>query len=152
MLDPAPAGDFPDKVLDMADLITPNETELSLLTGLPVYDLPSAQRAAKRLLRRGAHIVLAKLGARGALVVNDQDAVHVPPMRVVTADTTAAGDTFNGGLVAALGRGSDLIEAARWANAAAALSTTQLGAQISIPTAAETDAFFATNPNRAVAI
>lgn len=130
LLNPAPARPLPDALLRVTDLLTPNQAELRALAGM--QDL---EPAAQALLARGPRAVLATLGADGcALFERDQAPVIWPSHAVDVVDTIGAGDTFTGALAAALARGAPLPEAARWANAAAALAVTGAGATGGMPT------------------
>jgi ribokinase len=133
ILNPAPAQDLPAELLRRVSILTPNESEASALSGLTVRDEASAAKAAAKLLRRGAGAVIITLGARGAFVADAQARQMVGGFRVKPVDTTAAGDVFNGALAVALGEGRSLLDAARFANAAAAISVTRRGAQPSAP-------------------
>jgi len=133
ILNPAPARDLPDKLLKRISILTPNETEAELLTGIAVTDEKTASRAAEKLRSRGVGTVIVTLGARGAFVAAASVRELVSGFRVKAVDTTAAGDVFNGALAVALGEGRTLLEAVRFANAAAAISVTRLGAQPSAP-------------------
>lgn len=129
---PAPSEPLPVHLLSLVDVLIPNETETSLLTGLPVEDLNQAEVAATKLRKGGVDTVVLTLGAKGALLVQDITEL-VPPFRVTPVDTTAAGDAFVGGFGTALSQGKSLLEAIRWGNGAGALATTKLGAQPSLP-------------------
>lgn len=137
MLDPAPAVPLPDALLAHVDCLTPNETELQILSGLPTDTDAHAEAAARSLLAKGVKRVVAKLGARGALLVTADETLLVPGFRVNAIDTTAAGDSFNAGLATALAQGKPIAEAIRFANAVGALSTTAMGAQAAMPTMAQ---------------
>ncbi len=143
ILNPAPARPLPDALLGRVSVLTPNETEAELLTGVKVNNPAAAARAAASLLGRGVKTVIVTLGARGALVATPDILQLVPGFKVKAVDTTAAGDIFNGALAVAMGEGRPLIEAARFANAAAALSVTRLGAQPSAPRRAEIEQLLA---------
>lgn len=137
ILNPAPARFLPDSLLRRVSILTPNESEAELLTGTRVTDEATARRAAAQLLSRGVGTVIVTLGARGALVATAAGHKRLAGFRVRAIDTTAAGDVFNGSLAVALAEGRPLTDAVRFANAAAALSVTRLGAQPSAPTRRE---------------
>lgn len=121
--------------------MTPNEVEAGLLTGIKVEDEEGASEAAKVLLQKGVDTVLVTLGLRGALVARAGFQKMGSSCKVQAIDTTGAGDVFNGALAVALSEGKELTDAVRFANAAAALSVTKLGAQPSIPRREEIAAF-----------
>jgi ribokinase len=133
ILNPAPARALPGKLLKLVSILTPNETEAELLTGIAVTNEATAAKAAKKLRARGVQTVILTLGARGAFVATASTEKLVPGFRVKAVDSTAAGDVFNGALAEALGEGRALLEAVRFANATAAISVTRLGAQPSAP-------------------
>jgi len=143
VLNPAPAQPLTDELLAVVDLITPNETEAELLTGIKVTDMASAQVAADVLHAKGIGEVMITLGSQGVWISTAGIGKQVKGFRVDAVDTTAAGDTFNGGLLAGLQAGLALDDAIIFAHAAAAISVTRVGAQTSIPTKAEVDAFLA---------
>jgi ribokinase len=134
---PAPAGPLDPALLSHVSYLKPNETEAERLTGVPVHDETSARAAAEKLLQGGARHVIITMGAKGALVVSPGQTAMVPSCRVAAVDSTAAGDAFSGALACALARGEALEAAVRYASLAGALSVTRLGAQPSLPTAAE---------------
>lgn len=133
ILNPAPAQALTAEILKKIAVLTPNETEAELLTGAPVNDVRSAIAAARKLRRRGVETVIITLGKRGALVATADGEVLVKGFPVRPIDTTAAGDVFNGALAVALAEDRALLEAVRFANAAAAISVTKQGAQPSAP-------------------
>jgi len=133
ILNPAPACPLDDALLATLTIITPNESEAELLTGIPVNDVPDAEKAAIALLDRGLEVVTVTLGSKGALLKTRELTTIVPGFKVKAVDATAAGDVFNGSLAVAIAEGKSLEESVRFANAAAALSVTKLGAQPSAP-------------------
>lgn len=143
MLDPAPARALPASLLRQLAWITPNETEAQHLLGhaLPQDDI-GLEAAADELLERGVANVLLKLGARGCLIAQKgQLKQRVPAFTVTAVDTTAAGDAFNAAFAVGLLRGESPARSARFASAVAAISVTRPGAQPSMPTATEVEAF-----------
>jgi ribokinase len=140
MLDPAPAAPLPEAIWSQVTWFTPNETEAALYVG----DELAEENSAKRLLGRGLRGVVLKRGSKGAYVaVAGGKAAWVRPFPVEAVDTVGAGDSFNGAFAVALLEGHDPFAAARFASAAAAISVTRRGAQASMPTRAEVDAFLA---------
>jgi ribokinase len=140
ILNPAPARPLDDELLKRVTVLTPNETEAELLTGIKVEDETGAAMAAEALRRRGPEVVIITLGARGALVCDTFRTRLVAAVSVDAVDATAAGDVFNGALALALAEERPIDEAVRFANAAAALSVTRPGAQPSAPRRAEIEA------------
>ncbi|MEZ8100664.1 ribokinase [Vibrio bivalvicida] len=143
ILNPAPARPLSDDLLACVDVITPNETEAEVLTGIIVTDNNTAQEAANELHRKGVEIVMITLGAKGVWLSQNGRGELIPGFRVDVTDTTAAGDTFNGALVTGLLEDLSLESAIKFAHAAAAISVTRFGAQTSIPSREEVDAFLA---------
>jgi ribokinase len=142
ILNPAPASrPLPADWFAAIDYLIPNESEASALSGLPVGSLESAENAASHLIALGAGKVIITLGAQGSLFANGQGFEHFPAPKVKAVDTTAAGDTFVGGFAAALAAGKSEAEAIRYGQIAAALSVTRAGAQPSIPTLSDVQAF-----------
>ncbi len=133
ILNPAPAMKLDDSFLSNLTIITPNESEAELLTGISVTDVESAERAAIALLERGLEVVIITLGSKGALIKTKEKKHLIAGFKVDAVDATAAGDVFNGSLAVAIAEGKSQEDAVRFANAAAALSVTKLGAQPSIP-------------------
>ncbi|AJO77745.1 ribokinase [Pseudomonas sp. MRSN 12121] len=142
ILNPAPAsGPLPADWYSSIDYLIPNESEAAALSGLPVDSLASAEAAASQLLAAGAGKVIITLGGQGSLFASGTGFEHFPAPRVKAVDTTAAGDTFVGGFAAALAAGKSEAEAIRFGQVAAALSVTRSGAQPSIPTLSDVQAF-----------
>ena len=141
ILNPAPARPLPNSLLKLITVLTPNETEAELLTGIKVIDAAAAAKACSKLRSRGVGTVILTLGSRGAFLADANGQKLVPGFKVKTVDSTAAGDVFNGALAVALAEGKTVLDAVRFANAAAALSVTRLGAQPSAPTRAEIEKF-----------
>ena len=131
ILNPAPAPDeIPEEILSLVDYLTPNETEIIALNGKSKDDI---REGAEKLLSRGVSNVIATLGDRGALLVNRYGETFYPARKVVSVDTTAAGDCFNGAMVAALAEGQSEEEAILFANIASSIAVTRKGAQESLP-------------------
>ena len=139
ILNPAPAKQLSDELISLADFIIPNETELSLLTGMDVKDIPSAEQAAQILLSRGTKNVIVTLGGKGALIVTGTQVTRVNTFKVNVVDTTAAGDAFIGGFAIALLQEKSLEESVKYGCACGALATTKFGAQPSLPTKEEVE-------------
>ena len=133
ILNPAPAAELNDELLKNLHIITPNETEAEILTGIRVSDEASALRAATVLHNKGVNIVIITMGAAGAFLLENGASRIIPAPVVKAVDTTAAGDTFNGALVVALSEGKSLEESVAFANLAASVSVTRPGAQSSVP-------------------
>jgi ribokinase len=133
ILNPAPAAELSDELLQNLYIITPNETEAELLTGIKVTDQKSALKAALALHQKGVEIVIITMGAAGAFLLINGESEIIQAPKVEAVDTTAAGDTFNGALVVALSEGKTIHESIAFANKAAAISVTRIGAQSSVP-------------------
>jgi ribokinase len=139
ILNPAPARPLPPALLEKVDILIANETEILVLTGATELGMHTAEVACRPLLEAGVDYVITTLGRKGALVTSKSGATRVPGFKVKAVDTTSAGDTFAGALACVLAEGQSLEEAVLFANAAAALSATKPGAQISMPTRTEVD-------------
>ena len=133
ILNPAPARNFDPELYKLISVITPNEIETEILTGIHVSDDASMANAAASLLDRGVSAVVITLGARGAFLAEAGRNESIPAFKVTPVDTTAAGDVFSGALAVSLGEHSSMNDAVRFASAAAAISVTRLGAQPSAP-------------------
>ncbi len=133
VLDPTPATSLQSSLLSLVDVIKPNMDEAKALTGFAVRDRSTAKRAAQMLMERGAGAVVIQAGLEGTLVVWKDGEQFLARVPAETVDVTGAGDAFGGVLAACLAKEKTLVEAATWANAAAALATTKLGAQAGLP-------------------
>ncbi|MBR1543851.1 MAG: ribokinase [Muribaculaceae bacterium] len=134
---PFPKEPLPGDLLKNVDLITPNETEASMMSGVDVSDEESILKAIRAIQSLGVGDVIITAGSRGAYTIDDNKLLNVPAFKVKAVDTTAAGDTFNGALCVALSEGLAMPEAILMANKAASVSVTRLGAWRSIPRRAE---------------
>jgi ribokinase len=133
ILDPSPARPLDNELLDMVDVIRPNALEAEFLTGIQVSDRDSARAAAKALIGRGVGAVSLEAGSPGNLLVWPGGEQWLPKISVHSVDASGAGDAFAGALAAAVAEGQTLTEAGPFANAAAACTTTRLGAQAALP-------------------
>lgn len=134
VLDPAPPSPLPDELLAQIDVVRPNASEARLLTGVTVCDKQTARQAARNLLDRGAGAAIVQGGDEGDLLVTPDSELWLPRIKVKAIDATGAGDAFSSALAVCLAEGKSLQESATFASAAAALATTVLGAQASLPT------------------
>ncbi len=133
ILNPAPAQQLSDEILGKIDVITPNESETEILTGIKINGIDDVRKGSEVLLRKGAKLVIVTMGGKGVFVATKEESFHVPAFQVNPVDTTGAGDTFNGALAVMLAEGVPLKEGVLFASKAAALSTTKPGAQMAIP-------------------
>jgi len=145
ILNPAPAAKLADELLTKVSIITPNQTEAEMLTGIQVTDGSSARQAANFLHSKGIETVIITMGAAGAFVLHEDKYSMIPGHKVNVVDTTAAGDVFNGALLVALSEGAGMDDAVTFACSAAAISVTRLGAQASAPTREEVESFVHAN-------
>lgn len=136
ILNPAPAKKIDDELLKYTDIIIPNETEAELLTGVEVNDLETAKIASKELLDKGVKFVIITLGSKGAAVINKENGQVVPAFKVNAVDTTAAGDSFIGGLSSKLNienlNFENLLKAVKFGNKVSSITVQREGAQPSI--------------------
>lgn len=140
ILNPAPAPDcITDEILKGVDYITPNETELAKLSGKTGDSMREFIEGARQLLQRGVKNVLVTLGEKGAMLVTADSETIYPARAVVSVDTTAAGDCFNGAFAVALSEGKEPEDAILFANAASSIAVTRSGAQTSLPVRSEVD-------------
>jgi ribokinase len=144
ILNPAPAQALPDGMLGLCDIVTPNEMEAEMLTGIVVESLDDARRAGEAFLARGVGAAVITLGARGAVQCTANGFVHVPAVEAgPVVETTGAGDAFNGALATALASGAETVEAVRYGCAVAGLSVTRPGTADAMPSADEVAALLA---------
>lgn len=139
ILNPAPAQTLSNQLLKHLTLITPNETEAEMISGIKIMDQASAIEAARIIVGMGVEQVIITLGSKGALVYDEAGTELIPAYKVKAVDTTAAGDVFNGALAVALSEGRSLREAVKFACKASAISVTRVGAQSSAPYRNEVD-------------
>ena len=128
ILNPAPFSSHALECLEYVDVITPNETEASQLSGIDVKDLASAKEAAQRIVSQGARRVIITMGSRGALLFEGNQFQHIPAFPALSVDTTGAGDAFNGALASSIANGQSLVQAATYAAAFASLAVEREGA------------------------
>lgn len=141
ILNPAPARELEDSLLHILSVITPNESETEILTGIKVENEISAKKAAEVLRTKGVSNVIITMGSQGSFLCTDDKVAMIPTRRIAAVDTTAAGDAFNGALAYSVAKGEALDEAVHFANLAGALSATKMGAQPSMPTSDELQKF-----------
>lgn len=153
ILDPAPIQPLPPSLLACVDYLTPNQTEAAALLGLEetaLTDLAALEEVAAALLAMGCRAVILKLGAQGCFLSGPKGSAYIAAFPVTGVDTTAAGDVFNGAFAVALSEGATPQDAARFGNAASAISVTRMGAQSSVPNRAQTDTFLASRTSAKV--
>jgi ribokinase len=134
ILNPAPARILPDSVLQLVDVLTPNQSEAKVLTGLSPDAAVEPDTVARELISRGVKRVVMTLGEKGALVMTANSSSYIPAIKVSAEDTTGAGDAFNGGLAVALSRGANLEDAVCFAVVTGGLSVIREGVVPSLPT------------------
>ena len=145
LLNPAPATPLDRRVLPNVDILTPNETELRILLGLPPDDPTSTIELAERLQAQGVKAIVVTMGEQGALILHGGTVTHIPGVAVEVIDTTGAGDAFNAGLAVALAEGKPLAEAVKFGNCAGALACTRLGVIPALARRAAVERLYAAN-------
>ena len=145
ILNTAPVQPVEDEIYNGLYMITPNEVEAEILTGIVIDSLENANKAADFFFAKGVQNVLITLGGRGVYIATKEKREIIPAYTVQALDTTGAGDAFNGGLVAALAEGKDIWQAADFANALAAISVQRLGTTPAMPWRSEIDEFMKNN-------
>jgi ribokinase len=141
VLDAGPPRDCPPEILRLADIVSPNETELARLTSTDISGHVTAREGAEKLLAQGVKRVVVKLGGDGAMLVTPRGAKHFPAYKVNAVDPTAAGDAFTAAFTVEYAAGAKIEDAIRFANGAGALAATKVGAQSSLPTRQEVEDF-----------
>jgi ribokinase len=147
VLDPAPAATLDAEVWRSIDIVTPNETEATLISGIEVTDAASAEEAGRWFLAQGVGSAVITMAEKGSCVVTAEGTSFIEPIPVEPIDTTAAGDAYAGYLGAALAEGWTLADATRLASAAGAIAVTRQGASPSLPRRSEVDALLAAQQN-----
>ncbi|MBI2346182.1 MAG: bifunctional hydroxymethylpyrimidine kinase/phosphomethylpyrimidine kinase [Deltaproteobacteria bacterium] len=145
ILDAGPAQTCPMKILAGADIVSPNESELETLSGMPVDGLASAKAAARHLIDQHIPAMVLKLGDKGSLWITNSEEIYAPAVKVEAIDPTAAGDAFTTALAIKWVLRTPIAEALRYANVVGALTTTKMGAMPSLPTQEEVAAFYREN-------
>jgi ribokinase len=146
VLNPAPAAQIPERILRLVDVLTPNEFEAATMLGRAIDNRYTPAFAARDLLAMGVQSVVLTLGSEGAVCATEVRTQEIPGKRVRAVDATGAGDCFTGALACAIGEGKELSVAVHFANAAAAVSVTRMGAQASMPTREEVEASISHRP------
>ncbi len=147
VLNPAPARKIDNKYLAMIDILTPNETEAEVITGIKVVDSQSAVKAGEKLVSQGVGTVIITLGGQGSVLVNSQGSTHFATYDVTPVDTTGAGDAYNGALVCALAEGKTLDQSVDFASKVGAISVTSIGCVPGLPTKEDVDNFDGSKSN-----
>jgi len=133
ILNPAPARSLPEEIFKYIYILTPNRVEAQMLSNVEIRSTEDVLKAARVLMSKGVKSIVVTLGAEGALLISGDREIHIPAFKVKPVDTTGAGDAFNAALAVAIAEGKSLEEAVRWANAAAAIKITRVGAQAGLP-------------------
>ncbi len=145
ILNPAPIQPISEELMKKIDIITPNEVEAEILTGVKICNIDDAKQAAKHFLDKGVKEVVITLGKTGVLAVTKEKCQLFDNYDVKVVDTTGAGDAFNGGFATALADGKDIFEACKFGNVVSNLAVTKLGTSIAMPTRDDIDKFIAIN-------
>ena len=144
--DPAPAAQMPDDAFEYADVLTPNQTEAAMLTGIEITDAHSAREAAQALLAKGVRLAVVKMGVDGVFAAAAAESCHMPAFPVEAVDSVAAGDAFGAALAIALSERRPLKDALRFGAAAGALAVTKRGAQDAMPSREEVEGLLSIRP------
>ena len=141
ILNPAPAVKLEDELIQNIDLLTPNETELEIISGVEVKCEEDIQKAAQKMIEKGVKELIVTLGSKGSLYINKEKTIFKDVYKVQAVDTTAAGDSYTGALAVAFANGKDVEQAMDFASKVGALSVMKEGAQSSLPTLKEVESF-----------
>ena len=141
ILNPAPAVKLDDEIISNVDLLTPNETELEIISGMKIDDEESIKSAAQKMIEKGVKELIVTLGSKGSLYISKDNSFFKPAYKVDAVDTTAAGDSFTGALAVALSNNKSMEEAMDFASKVGALSVMKEGAQSSLPTLKDVENF-----------
>lgn len=134
LLNPAPALKLDDEIIKNVDLLTPNETELEIISGVSIETEEDIQKAAQVMIEKGVKELIVTLGSKGSLYINKEKSIFKKAYKVEAVDTTAAGDSYTGALAVALSNDKIIEEAMDFASKVGALSVLKEGAQSSLPT------------------
>ena len=134
ILNPAPAVKLDDEIIKNVDLLTPNETELEIISGVSIETEEDIQKAAQIMIEKGVKELIVTLGSKGSLYINKEKSMFKKAYKVEAVDTTAAGDSYTGALAVALSNDKTIEEAMDFASKVGALSVLKEGAQSSLPT------------------
>lgn len=140
LLNPAPTRKLSDALLSKVDILTPNETECEIITGLKVKSVEDAKKVLSFLMKKGNPQIVITMGGKGVVYNSGNEIVHKPVPEVKVIDTTAAGDSFSGAIAVALSQGKSIDEAVDFGNIVGTLTVTKNGAQTSLPTLSEVEA------------
>ena len=141
ILNPAPAIKLNDDIIKNVDLLTPNETELEIISEMKIESKDDINKAAKKMIEKGIKELIVTLGSKGSLYINEEKSFFKSAYKVEAVDTTAAGDSFTGALAVALSNNKNIEEAMDFASKVGALSVMKEGAQSSLPTLKDVDNF-----------
>lgn len=134
ILNPAPAVKLDDEIIKNVDLLTPNETELEIISGVSIETEEDIQKAAQIMIEKGVKELIVTLGSKGSLYINKEKSMFKKAYKVEAVDTTAAGDSYTGALAVALSQDKNIEDAMDFASKVGALSVLKEGAQSSLPT------------------
>lgn len=141
ILNPAPAIELDDEIFSLVDILTPNETELELLSGMDTSNIERVEAAGKHLIQKGVSRLIVTLGSQGSIHIGNNSIKLYPAYNVKAVDTTAAGDSYNAALAVSISKGESLEDAIKFATKVGAMTVTKHGAQTSLPLVEEVEEF-----------